>query len=509
MGDVTGFWRIRRVGAAVVLAGGLLVGTVVPSTSFAMSTKTAQSLTSSSLTTTLVSGITLQNLDSSPVTAEIHFYNPDGTEVTNAAILNISLGVGQQQTWYTPSATSLPAGFAGSAVISASGKVGAIENIETPTDSTGTSPSNPMRVDTAFGVDGSDSTQSGPTLFAPQIMSNFSGWNTSLYVQNESNTTATTITVSYRDRFGNLVNVTDQRPIPPNASVTINQANDPGLGSFLGSAVVASNPPVPLGAIVNEFNVNNDSSTSQLITYNVGAQGAKKLYAPRVVNDFYGFNSGITVQNLDNATAQVTVTYYFPNATQTQNLTINPYASAAVYLPNATDSLGNALQSGSANGRGSAIITSNTNINGVVNEDNRVSPAFIGMGSAYNLFLDGKQTNTTYMPQLTSQLYCYASGVTVQNVGSSSGSGTLVLKDKSGNSVSVPTGTIAANATKIFYVPSYWTGSNFNGSGTITFSQPVVAVANISFRSDQPNCGSGGLPGSNGDSYGFYNAINQ
>jgi len=506
----------KRIGRAAVLIGGLLIAVVGPSSIAFPTAMLAQASTLQAPSTTLVSGITVQNLSNQSNSIQIQFYNPDGTQPA-ATTISATLAPLAQETWYTPTQTSLPSGFAGSAVVSGQFAVAAIFNTQTPT-STGTSTSDPIRVDTGYGADPTKTGQIGSTLYVPQVMSHYSGFYSEIYVQNASVGTGSpqtaAVTVTYKDRNGNAIPAaTESASIAPGANHVFNQQANSNLGSLLGSAVVSASGGVPLAGIVNIFAADTDNTNAQLLTYNAVAAGGTRLYAPRIVNNYYGFSSGLTIQNLDpSTTANVTMTFNFPGSTPTVNASIPPQAAIALYLPTMTDGSGHALPSGNALGKGSAVITSNVNVNAIVNEDNRISPSFIGEGTTYNAFVDGTQTTTAFMPQITSCFYGYASGLTVQNVGSSAGSGTITLTG-GGVSKQFPTGTIGPNSTQIYFAPNLWTSGNFNGSATVTFSQPVVAIANISFRGNNNPCsnpsGSGPVAGAYGDSSSAYNAINQ
>jgi hypothetical protein len=428
----------------------------------------------------LVTGITVQNLSGNAANVTITFYNPDGSVVSGATI-QTSLGPHAQATWYVPAHTNLPPGFVGSAVVTADQPIAAITNVQTPS-SAGTSPNDPIRIGTGLGVSAG---QASPTLYIPQIMRSYAGWNSQIFVQNTSGSPAT-VTVTYRDRYGQVIaGASEQVVIPAWSTHIFDQAANSALGTVLGSAVIQSNG-APLAGWVNLFNQGTSSDTAQLMTYNAATAGGTKLYAPRLLNNYYGFNSGLTIQNLSgSAPAHATITFYFANGYQRDlGVTINPYASAALYLPSVQFPDGSGLPSGNALGKGAAIITSDQPIAAIVNEDNRVTPDFIGQGTSYNAIPDGTQGTSLYFPQVVSRYYSYASGLTIQNVGTAPGSGTLVLTDRSGRSLSFPTGTIPPGGEMIYFIPNLWPDADFNGSASVSFSQPIVGIENMSYRGD-------------------------
>jgi hypothetical protein len=452
----------------------------------------------------------------------IQFFNPDGTEVTAAAI-NTSIGPGQQQTWYSPTQTKLPPGFNGSAVVSADQPVAAIFNIQAPTW-TGTSPSDPTRVTTNTGVNRG---QVASTLFVPQLYKFNGGFTTSIAVQNAGGA-ASNVTVTYRDSSGHVIaGANDTGTIQPSSNHVFLQANNTHLATntAYSAVVTGGSPSDQLAVIVLLNNQDTSSSNAQLLSYNAQATGGTKLWAPRLSNNYYGFGSGLTIQNLDTSTpAHVTISYQFscagttPNASPTQNLTINPEASSVLYLPNLSF-----IPSGNSCGKGAATITSNTNITALVNEDNRVNPQFIGQGTSYNAFVDGTQTGSAFMPQVTSRLSGFASGITIQNAGTSAASATVTINDpkaKVTKSIQVTTPMLQPGQSTILFVPNAWNTpnvsagdvENLNGSGIIASSQPMFALANISYRGDQDPAYTSSHPtpaSAFGDSYAMYPAFNQ
>jgi hypothetical protein len=510
---------IRSVAYGALLVAGLAAGSIGLSSS---GPSRAQAQTLQSPITQLVSGITVQNLDgTNSSTVLIQFYQPDGSEV-QVADINATIGPGQQQTWYTPTQTKLPLGFNGSAVVSASTQVAAIFNIQAPT-STGTSPSDPTRVTTNTGV---NSNQVAGTLFVPQLYKLDGGFTTRIAVQNTRGAPSN-VTVTYRDSSGTVISgANDTGTIQPYSNITFAQVDNTHLATNTPySAVVTGGSSDLLAAIVLLNNQDTNSSNAQLLSYNAQATGGTKLWAPRLSNNYYGFGSGLTIQNLDQSIpANVTISYSFacpgsaPSATPTQSLTINPEAGLVLYLPNLSF-----IPSGNSCGKGAATITSNTNITALVNEDNRVNPEFIGQGTSYNAFVDGTQTGSAFMPQVTSRLSGFASGITIQNAGTSAASATITINDARATvtkSIQVTTPVLNPGQSTIVFVPNVWTTpavspgdvENLNGSGIVSSSQPMFTLANISYRGDVDPVytSSHSTPASAfGDSYAMYPAFNQ
>src|SRR5579883_2256158 len=101
--------RIRR---AVILGISLLIGVAAPSSVAFPGILNVEAAPFASPSTSYVSGITVQNLSSNSNPVTIQFFDSSGNLVS-AATINVTLSPLAQQTWYTPTQTSLPAGFAG------------------------------------------------------------------------------------------------------------------------------------------------------------------------------------------------------------------------------------------------------------------------------------------------------------------------------------------------------------------------------------------------------------
>jgi hypothetical protein len=445
---------------------------------------------------TWVSGITVQNLSATDdANITITFYNQDGSV---AHTLSDTISAGGQKTWYLPShVPGLPDGFIGSAVVSSDQPVAAIVNTQVPTVGTGTE-DNPNRVGTSTGV-----LNPGPKVYLTQIMKDYYGWNSYFAVQN-AGASATTVTVHYYDATGAEVD-TDTQTIQAYASYIFRQPDNPDLPSgFVGSAVIEGGGQ-NIAVICNFYNVCTDHTTAQFHSYNGFTSGSTKLYVPRVVKDYYNYQSGLKVQNIsETASTRVKVTYYFGGNTYEQTSpSIGPGQAWGPYLGDETQ----VPMLAGVSGSGSAIIESldGAPIVATVNEDNRIDPP--GRGVTYNAFLDGEQTNSVFFPQVTAEYYGYSSGIQIQNVGTASADLTVTY---SGQAPFTVTG-IAPGASWSQFAPNApgmtpgAGNDNYNGSVTVTSTQPIVGIANLSFRYDvDPRYGM-----NYGDSFTTYNGINQ
>lgn len=432
---------------------------------------------------TWVSGVTVANLDSTDAIVRIDFYNQNGT-------LALSFDGGTipgngSKTWYLPShVTGLPSPFIGSAVVSSDKPIAAIVNTQIP------SGSNPMRVGTSTGV---GSAQAAPTVYAPQLMRGFSGWNSYCAVQN-TGPTPVTVKASYYNAAGAQV-LTRTQSIQPYAMYIFDQETEAGLSAGqLYSAKFEGDATHPLAVVCNFYNSGADANTSQFHSYNGMGMGGQKLFIPRLVKDFYYYQSGLRIQNIGTEVLSVTVTYYFGGNQYTQvspnigpGQAWGPYMGAPAQLPPAMATV---------SGSGSAVVevnnpTPNKLIIGIVNEDNRVNPA--GRGVTYEAALESEASDTLIFPQVTSEYYGYSSGIQFQKV--EPGTATCTLSFSAFGPISAfqmtgitltddnPSyGLFAPNATGMIPGPA---NDNYNGAVTVNCTKKIVGIANLSFRYDR------------------------
>ncbi|MEM4723853.1 MAG: hypothetical protein QXP01_02440 [Candidatus Hadarchaeum sp.] len=442
-----------------------------------------------------VSGFMIQNQDTTnPANVTIQFYWAEGTPGagTLAHSFTDTIQPGKAKSYYTPSIAGLPDGFIGSVVIGSDRPVAAIINTQLPSGS-GASPTSPNRVGTASGV---PEAQAGTTMYVTQVMKNaYGGWSSYIAVQNTSADTAS-VTVRYYDATGAQV-ATNTQALHPYSTYVFRQENEAGLpAGFAGSAKIEANKNIAV--ICNFYNVGTSDATAQFHSYNGLPSGATKLYAPRVVKDYYGYQSGLRVQNVGTAPTVVTVEYKFGPNTYTQTSppigpgqAWGPYMGAPAQLPPAMATVA---------GSGSAVITASQPVIATINEDNRTK----GQGITYNAFLDGQATTTVLFPQVTSKFYGYCSGIQVQNVTNEAASCTVTYSMGGRPDVTLPF-ALSAYGSWSQFLPNVIPGLDFNGSAVVVCNKNIVGIANMSHRSDVDTR----YPMNYGDNFTTYNGINK
>lgn len=162
------------------------------------------------------------------------------------------------------------------------------------------------------GMDGSSYTSiqmpvgGGTTLFAPAIVNNaYGGYTTGIGLNNTS-TTMTAATVTYRDQSGTPIK-TQSVSLPAHGYAGL-FSGDTTLAlpmGFTGTATIASDGGV-LAGIVNEV-----GPGGQFSSYDAVSAGATTLYAAAALNNAYGgYTTGMGIQNTTGTAGAVTVTYY-------------------------------------------------------------------------------------------------------------------------------------------------------------------------------------------------------
>ena len=308
----------------------------------------------------------------------------------------------------------VPADFLGSVVVSSLQPV--ICSVNTQNSGTGTS-EDPYRIASSSGL---DEAEVSSIMYAPQVMKAYWGWNSYLSVQN-ANQESITVQVSYKNRNGeDMPSATETATIPGLSNKVFYQSENTNIpADFVGAAKVTVTEPASakMALVVNFYNSGTDASTSQFHSYNGASSGATKLYAPRVVRRFYGYNSGITIQNVSDVETTVSINFNFAGENFSyQSDTINPSTALVLYLPdisemNAVDELpisqrfGNAvIEADNAEAQIIAILNEDNRGNSVDNDGNSIPSERIGQGSSYSAIPAGSESKLLYFPQVPNQV---------------------------------------------------------------------------------------------------------
>jgi hypothetical protein len=435
------------------------------------------------------SGIACQNTDpTNAASVTLSFYNENNSTVAASYPTSgqWTIPAGSSRNWLTTSSSQLPSfptNFTGSAVISSDREITC--NVNTELNGASGTTASPYRGGTSYGF---SSSQTAPVLFVPQVMREYYGYNSYIALQNTGSNDVTVDIQYYNASTGLEVTAAKESLlIPASASRMIYQNDKTILGSFIGAAKITSQDNVtPLAAVVNIYNNLADYTKAQLQSYNAMTSGARELLVPRFVRKFYGYNSGITVQNIHpTISTTVTITFTFNNTPYVYTSpSIAPNTSLVLFAPNITqlvgvDSLSSDLRSGNA-----TIFANDPNglIIAIVNEDNRgvdTSAWRNGQGSTYNAIPRSKATNTVFLAQMPRRVIgVFSGGIQIANTTSTA---TTCSIEYAG----VPSATetnvaLPANGSLLRFAPNVPNlPDGFNAAVKVSCGQPIVGISNF------------------------------
>ncbi|GAP13764.1 hypothetical protein LARV_01519 [Longilinea arvoryzae] len=453
-----------------------------------------------------VSGITCQNLTSDIAEVTFDFYQEG--ESSPALSYPDSIPANGTLKYFTASTPAgLPTSFFGSATVSSSAALSC--SVNTQSTGTGTT-SNPYRIGTSSGF---NDTQVANTMYVPQI-TKASTWGTYMAIQNATSS-AVDIQIQYFDRTtGNeIAAALETHNIPANSNLVVYPGENANLpATFYGSAKITAGSSI--GVIVSFYNAGTDYTTAQFQSYNAFASGTKILYAPRVVRKYYGYNSGISVQNISTVPTTLTVDLSFANG-QTISYTtptIQPNASYIAYTASIPE-LAEVDTYQMAQRYASLKVTADAEgaeIVGITNIDNRglsadnngvaVPMENIGKGASVNMALDGTATNTLFFTQVAKKASGFSGGIVIVNTTSSPATCDISFAGQP-DSATYNDAPLPANGQISLYLGTYANLPNgFNASVKAICTENVFGTYNFSIEAGV---------GKYGDSYIEANALNQ
>jgi hypothetical protein len=271
-------------------------------------------------------------------------------------------------------------------------------------------------------------------------------------VQNASST-SNDITLEIFEPGNTTPVYADTKTAPVNGFVAWEQEGLPQLANNqFYSAKISGTGDV--AAIVNIYG--RGPFDDQLYSYNPFASGSLTAYAPVIMDQFFGYNTALVIQNMGSSDASVTITY---SDGTVKSSTIAPGAADSRYTP------GEGLTSPFVG----AKVESDQEIVLLVNESTDKNRA-----ASYTGFAAG--STSVQAPIVMRRYFNYNTSVTCQNIGTSATTMSITYGGISGSTTS---GSIAVNATALFYQPGdSLLSDGFIGSATITASEPIVCVVN-------------------------------
>jgi hypothetical protein len=351
----------------------------------------------------------------------------------------------------------------------------------------------------------------------PQIMYNWFGYYTEVFIMNVGVSTATGVNINYIPGFINgFPSGTNQvdvgNSIPANATLQKSQQSlsslgapstggNPFVGRFFGSATISSSQPII--AVVNQHN----TSAKKLMTYNGFTGGSTVVALPQHMKNWYTYYGSLLIGNPGGVTAHVSIEYTpdpvlmpgSPPTTVPHNIapltSLNRYDGPGAQ-PSQTD------LAAYTRFIGSVKVTSDIPV--VVQENLEALASAADQAGAYNGFPVSQATHEIVVPLIQADFYGLYTSLTVQNVEGTAGTCTITYTSDNLYS-SVPNQSksydhpIAANGSFNVYEghgaagttfagdinndPFWRTGSGitqrrFIGSATINCTKNVVAFVN-------------------------------
>jgi hypothetical protein len=490
--------------------------------SFAWAAPQAHAQVGTALNINWSSSFQVQNLsDTSAASGQILFYAPDGSQPSSLPLEDANgnpIPAGASVTYNAILINQAPgAGFDGSAVIVSDTEVAAILNIAGTAN------------DTGIGYNGSASgiSQGASSVGLPLVQRQpGAGFDTWFVVQNAGDAT-TNVTATFSpasDAQGDPIGESytpDPVSLEPGASTMFNTetlANniEGTAGRFVGSVTVTSDNNEELAVIANQTGtmVGRDRVVN---TYGGFGSGSTTLSLPLIQNANAGFFTGVAVQNVsETESADVTVSF----SDNRPGLPASPPADITDTLqPGESLAFNTAVVIGpltDPNNRyvgAATVTTSGGEIVAVVNQNRGVSteePA--GVGTSYEGFSTAGATQNASAPLLMSSNAGFVTSIQCQNTTGTAGTLDITYAPNVVDNGFQPTNVVdealpANGSATIFqanrndFGPGNLTAGDaegrYVGSGTISADVPIVCVVNQQ-----------ALPGTNGDTFLTYNAIN-
>ena len=293
------------------------------------------------------------------------------------------------------------------------------------------------------------------TLYAPGIYDNFYSYYSNIVVQNASGGVIDITLEIYEPGVTAPVYTDVETNVPANGFVNFEQEALTQLATnqFYSAKIIGTGD---IAAIVNIYG--RGSFDGQLYSYNPFASGSTTAFAPVIMNNFYGNNTSLVIQNIGTVETDVTITY---STGLVKTATIGAGEANSRYTP------AEGLPTGTLTGvkvesDGQPIVL-------LVNESNDKNRA-----ASYSGFAAG--ANNVSAPIVMRRYYEYNTSITCQNIGAFATDITIQYGGIAGSNT---VAGVAAGDNTMFYQPAdSLVPDNWIGSATITAAEPIVCVVN-------------------------------
>lgn len=432
------------------------------------------------------SGQQIQNVGSANASIVFQAYDQSGNAFPCGSE---NVAPGASANFLTDVDCPVPAGFVGSAVVSADQPIAAIVNV----NNRGTGPA-------AGQYRGTDGADVATSIAFPLVKNNFGGRTTTFYVQNAS-TNNNNITATFR--VGNSTFPKTFNNVAGNAMVVISPVDAGVPAGAVGSLTVTGTQPLAGTSLEHEASaaVAQNLQASKAFTPNDYDDVA---YCPLVRNAHTGNSqtTGIQAQNVGGSPQTISVDYSYRignGGVQTKTVTSPSLAAGQSF----TFFGGDATYGIPAGALGSAKVTGTGggNIAVVVNDRgfNTVNPNRV---TTYSCFAASSASQDVVLPLYKEYFGGNTTGIQVQNIGNAGATVTVTYaRTGGGNVVFSHTTPIPAGSSATFFGVSSLTSpsgitvvsgnaaslNNSFGGVSITSNQPIVAIANESSSAPNPS----------------------
>lgn len=314
------------------------------------------------------------------------------------------------------------------------------------------------------------------TTYLPSIAFNFYGWYSMISVQNVG-TGPADVTVTLTCAGGGTGTLT-QSDIPQKASYTWALKNVTPTG-FSGSTVCDGSAEITSDQPIVAVNNQNNPGSGATNTFEAAPAGADTVYIPNLSNDYYGWNSALTIRKLGSGNTTVTVAYDDGDPDDVFTLT-DASPSMKLYMPTYH----------TQTGRFGAVVTSSGGMPllAIVG----TTRASVGWSGATSGILAGTGTEEVAIPNVAKNYYGWISAINCQNVGSAA---TTLRVEYAGYSASAyNTASLASSASiqiQVFnesFLPDGWQGGATVKANT-TGAEIACTVGNSNPTSSATNPG--------------------
>jgi hypothetical protein len=324
----------------------------------------------------------------------------------------------------------------------ASGEYSAVVSSDQPLASISTFSDN----DSSAGYTGFNDAQSSTNWFIPGLYDDYYKYFSNIYIQNVSETAVNATLEIFSPGSSTPVYSDTIENIPAKATRKWDQA---GLAE-LSTNVFYSGKITATGNVVAIANVYGSGSVQpQLLSYNGYSIGATKWYLPVVLNNYYGWNASLIIQNVSDTTANVSVDY---STGYSKSYTIQPFSVRSIYIPQEP-------LPGGKSGLFGAVINSDANVVVMVNQGNDTNNS----AATYNGFSGGSQK--VFAPGVMKRNSLFSTSVTCQNIGDNP---TQMKLEYSSSTLSRTSPYIGVGETYLWYQPNETLPNGYNGSAVIT-----------------------------------------